>query len=170
MSTKCNCSKSQEMRKFDRVCEILDRHDRNPTKLIPILQEIQKEYRYLPKRVLSFVAISLDMPPARVYGVATFYSHFSLEPKGKYQIRLCDGTACHVRGSMRIYDALVKRLGLEPDQKTTKDMLFTVELVSCPGACGLAPVMTINDDVHGQVTPKSATALLEQIMEKEQNA
>lgn len=115
-----------------------------------------------------YVATSLGLPPARVYGVATFYAHFALEPKGKYIVRLCDGTACHVKKSIPILDALRKRLSLTESSSTTPDMLFTVETVSCLGACGLAPVMVINDDVHGQVTPKDAVALIEAIIASEE--
>lgn len=154
-------------RKFDKVCEILDRHGRDPGKLIPILQAVQEEYRYLPEEVMAFVATSLDLPPARVYGVATFYAHFALEPKGRYVIRICDGTACHVKQSIPILEAVRKRLGLDEKRRTTPDMLFTVETVSCLGACGLAPVIVINDDVHGQMTPPSAVALIDALAAKE---
>ncbi|MHB0999558.1 MAG: NADH-quinone oxidoreductase subunit NuoE family protein [Armatimonadota bacterium] len=155
---------TQKLRQFEKICEILDRYDRDPMKLIPILQAVQHEYRYLPEEVLTYVATSLGLPPARVYGVATFYAHFALEPKGKYIVRLCDGTACHVKKSIPILDALRKRLDLSEKQPTTPDMLFTVETVSCLGACGLAPVMVINDDVHGQVTPEQAVSLIEEII------
>lgn len=154
-------------RQFAKVCEIVDRHGRDAARLIPILQEVQQEYRYLPEEVLTFLATSLDIPPARVYGVATFYSHFTLEPRGKYTIRLCDGTACHVRQSIPILEALRKRLGLDEKNRTTPDMLFTVETVSCLGACGLAPVVVINDDVHGLMTPEKALDLVEAIRTKE---
>lgn len=130
---------TQKLRQFEKVCEILDRFDRNPGKLIPILQLVQEEYRYLPEEVLTYIATSLGIPPARVYGVATFYAHFALEARGKYVIRLCDGTACHVKKSIPILEALQKRLGISDQKKTTTDMLFTVETVSCLGACGLAP-------------------------------
>jgi NADH-quinone oxidoreductase subunit E len=156
------------MRKFEKVCQILDRYNRDPAKLIPILQAVQDEYRYLPEEVLTYVATSVGLPPARVYGVATFYAHFTLEPKGKYVVRLCDGTACHVKGSRPILEAIRNRLGLKENQNTTPDMLFTVETVSCLGACGLAPVMVINEDVHGQQTPESAVSLLEEIIAKEE--
>ena len=152
---------------FHAVCEILKRHRRNPARLIPILQEVQELYRYLPEEVLTFVATSIDLPPARVYGVATFYSHFTLEPKGKYTIKLCNGTACHVRGSIAILDAFRKRLSLPEGKETTDDMLFTVEAVSCLGACGLAPVVTINEDVYGLMTPERAIELVDEIVEKE---
>lgn len=157
-------------RQFARVCEILDRYERDATKLIPILQEVQEEYRYLPQEVLTYVATSLGLPPAKVYGVATFYAHFTLEAKGKYVIRMCDGTACHVKGSIPILEAVRKRLGMDEERKTTSDMLFTLETVSCLGACGLAPVMVINDEVHGQMTADKAVALVEEIIAKEGNS
>ncbi len=155
------------VRQFEKVCEILDRYNRDSSKLVPILQAVQEEYRYLPEEVMAFVATSLRIPPAQVYGVATFYAHFALEPKGKYVVRLCDGTACHVKKSIPILEALRKRLKLDGDRITTGDMLFTVETVSCLGACGLAPVLVINDEVHGQMTPESSLALIEEIIRKE---
>jgi NADH-quinone oxidoreductase subunit E len=154
-------------KKFDKVCGILDRYERNPSHLIPILQAVQAEYRYLTEEMMTYVATSLGLPPARVYGVATFYSHFALEPKGKHVIRLCDGTACHVKGSNPILEALWKKLNLSEQKKTTPDMLFTVETVSCLGACGLAPVMVINEEVFGQVTPEKACQLVDEIRAKE---
>lgn len=157
----------QKLRQFEKVCEILQSNDRDPNRLIPILQQVQNEYRYLPEEVLTYVATSLGLPPARVYGVATFYAHFALAPKGKYVIRLCDGTACHVKKSIPILEALYKRLGVDASKPTTPDMLFTVETVSCLGACGLAPVVVINEEVHGQVTPAMAVALVDDIVAKE---
>ncbi|MCB5270110.1 MAG: NAD(P)H-dependent oxidoreductase subunit E, partial [Candidatus Cloacimonadaceae bacterium] len=97
---------------FNKVMQILDRFDRSETKIIPILQAVQEEYRYLPQEVLTFIATSLGVSPARLYGVATFYSHFSLEPKGKHILKMCDGTACHVRGSSAVIDAIRERLHL----------------------------------------------------------
>lgn len=158
-----------KLRKFNRVCEIVDTYDRNPSKLIPILQEVQKEYRYLPEEVMTYVATCLDLSPARVYGVASFYANFALEPKGKYVVHVCDGTACHVKGSGAIKDALHQKLNLSEKNPTTDDLMFTVEAVSCLGACGLAPVMTVNGQVHGQMTVESAEALVDEIIAKEQN-
>jgi NADH-quinone oxidoreductase subunit E len=155
------------VRQFAKVCDILDRHERNASRLIPILQEVQSEYRYLPEEVLTFVATSLRLPPARVFGVATFFSHFTLKPRGKHTIRLCDGTACHVRDSIAILDALYERLKINATRNTTPDMLFTVETVSCLGACGLAPVMVIDDEVYGQMTPAAAVELVDAIIAKE---
>lgn len=155
-------------RQFAKVCDILDRNYRNAARLIPILQEVQAEYRYLPEEVLTFVATSLGLPPARVYGVATFFSHFTLKPRGKYTIRLCDGTACHVRDSMAILDALYAKLKINAGHNTTPDMLFTVETVSCLGACGLAPVVVVNEEVHGQMTPEKAVELIDSIIAKDE--
>ena len=154
------------VRRFEKVCEILSQFGNNPAKLIPILQAVQEEYRYLPEEVLTYVATALGLPPARVFGVATFYAQFALAPKGQYVVRLCDGTACHVKGSTGILEALYERLGLSEKRNTTPDMMFTVETVSCLGACGLSPVMVINDSVYGQVTPERAVELVEALMEK----
>ncbi|HEX8924555.1 MAG TPA: NAD(P)H-dependent oxidoreductase subunit E [Terriglobales bacterium] len=155
------------VQKFERVCEILEQNQKRPARLVPILQAIQDEYRYLPEEVLTFVATSLGVPPARVFGVATFYAHFALEPKGKYVVRLCDGTACHVKQSIPILEALREHLGVTEERKTTEDQMFTVETVACLGACGLAPVVVINDDVHGQMTPERAIELIQEITRKE---
>jgi NADH-quinone oxidoreductase subunit E len=152
------------------VNKILKKHNCDEAKLIPILQEVQEEYKYLSKDVISYVATSLGVPPAKVYGVATFYAHFSLEPKGKYIIKLCDGTACHVKKSHGILEALYKKLGLSEDKNTTDDQLITVETVSCLGACGLAPVMLVNEEVHGQVTPEMAEQIVDGIIEIEKNS
>ena len=154
-------------RKFVKVCGILDQHGRKASRLVPILQAVQEEYRYLPQEVLTYVATALDVSPARVFGVATFYAHFAIEPKGKHLVRLCDGTACHVKDSVPILDAIRKRLGLDGKRNTTPDMLFTVETVACLGACGLAPVVVIDDKVHGQMTPETAVKLVEEIIAQE---
>ncbi|QAZ68753.1 NADH-quinone oxidoreductase subunit NuoE family protein [Solidesulfovibrio carbinolicus] len=156
-----------ETAKFEKLCGILDRYDRHPARLVPILQALQEEYRYLPQEVLSYVATSLRIPEANVFGVATFYAHFALEPKGKYVVRLCDGTACHVKQSIPILEALRARLDLTEAKATTPDMLFTVETVACLGACGLAPVLVINEDVYGQMTPQRAVDLIDAIRAKE---
>ena len=157
-------------RRFEKVCAILEKNGNQPQRLIPILQAVQEEYRYLPKDVLTFVATGLDIPPARVFGVATFYSHFALEPKGKYCIRMCDGTACHVKRSIPILEAIRKRLHLTGNRCTTEDMLFTVETVACLGACGLAPVVVINEEVHGQMTPEAAVQMIDAIEEREKES
>jgi len=149
--------------KFQKVCDILDRFGNRPAGLIPILQAIQHEYQYLPEEVLTYVATSLDVPPARVFGVATFYAHFALEPKGKHVVRICDGTACHVKQSLPVLHALHEKLGTNEKQKTSADGMFTVETVACLGACGLAPVVVIDEQVYGGMTPERAIALVDEI-------
>jgi len=153
-------------RKFQKVCTILENYDQSPAKMVPILQAIQDEYRYLPESILAYVARVLKISPARVFGVATFYSQFTLEPRGKYVVQICDGTACHVKGAMDIFEVLTDKLELKEGQETTKDLLFTVETVSCVGACGLAPVLTVNGQVHGNIKPDEALDLLEEIKGK----
>lgn len=154
-------------RKFMKVASILEQHGSQPSRLVPILQAVQEEYRYLPQEVLTYVAMALKVSPAKVFGVATFYSHFAIQPKGKHIVRLCDGTACHVKDSIPILDAIRKRLGLADKQQTTSDLMFTVETVACLGACGLAPVVVIDDQVHGQMTPEASVKLIEEIIAKE---
>jgi NADH-quinone oxidoreductase subunit E len=153
--------------KFEKVCGILDRFAHRSSALIPILQSIQHEYQYLPEEVLTYVATSLEVPPARVFGVATFYAHFALEPKGKHVIRICDGTACHVKQSIPVLEALHAKLGTSEKRKTTDDMMFTVETVACLGACGLAPVVVIDEQVYGAMTPEKAVALVDEILAQE---
>lgn len=154
----------EAIRKFERICEIIDRNKRNSARLIPILQAVQAEYRYLPEEILTFVATSLGISPARVFGVATFYSLFTLKPKGKYIIRVCNGTACHVKGSMGLHGVIMKKLGLSDDEDSSPDMLFTVETVNCLGACGLAPAMVINDEVYGQLIPERVSDIIDEII------
>ncbi len=154
----------QEIAKLD---EILQAHDYNSTLLIAIMQEIQKEYHYLPEEALEYISKKLKLSEAKIYGVATFYENFSLEPKGKYVIKICDGTACHVRKSVPILEEFRKILGVSEAKPTTDDMMFTVETVSCLGACGLAPVCTVNDHVHPAMTPEKARELIETLKEQE---
>ncbi len=157
----------ESVRKFEKVLEIIENFDYNKSKLITILQKVQDEYRYLPEEVLVYIATALKMPVAEVYGVATFYAHFTLSAKGKYVVKVCDGTACHVKGARTLVDALQKKLNLKAGEHTTSDMMFTLETVSCLGACGLAPVMVINDQVYGQVSDKKISEIIDKILEKE---
>ena len=152
---------------FEKLDEILQVHNYNPSLVIAIMQDIQKEYRYLPEAALCYVAKKLNISEAKIYGVATFYENFSLEPKGKYVIKICDGTACHVRKSVPILEEIRTQLGVSAEKPTTDDMLFTVETVSCLGACGLAPVCTVNDVVYPSMTPEKARAMIREIREKE---
>ena len=141
--------------------EIIARYGKKGSALIPIMQDIQTQYRYLPGELLSYVASQIGITEAKAYSVATFYENFSFEAKGKYVIKVCDGTACHVRQSTPVLEALCKALGLSRKKHTTDDMMFTVETVSCLGACGLAPTMMVNEQVHPSMTPEKALALLE---------
>ena len=150
-----------------RVDEIIDSYGAQRHYLIAIMQDIQAEYKYLSPEVLERIAEKLDIGVAKVYSVATFYENFSLEAKGKYIIKVCDGTACHVRKSQPIYNAIREYLGLEGKQKTSANQLFTLETVACLGACGLAPVMTIDGEVHAKMTPEAALALLESMRKEE---
>ena len=148
-----------------RVDEIIDSYGARRHQLIAIMQDIQAEYKYLSPEVLERIAQKLDIGVAKVYSVATFYENFSLEAKGKYIIKVCDGTACHVRKSQPIYNAIREYLGLEGKQKTSANGLFTLETVACLGACGLAPAMTVNDKVYPSMTPEKAVALLKELKE-----
>jgi NADH-quinone oxidoreductase subunit E len=138
-----------------------------PGSIIGILQAAQDHYRYLPKELFFYMAKKLKVSVSRVYGVATFYENFSLEPKGKYLIRVCDGTACHVRKSTPVLERVRKELGLDGKKKSTDDLLFTVETVSCLGACGLAPVLTVNDVVYPSMTPDRVAALVTEMKNAE---
>lgn len=148
---------------YDKVDEIIEQYGRKESSLIPIMQDIQGEYRYLPGELLQYVAKGIGIREAKAFSVATFYENFSFEPKGKYVIKVCDGTACHVRKSTPVLEALYKELGLSKKKHTTEDMMFTVETVSCLGACGLAPTMMVNDEVHPAMTPEKAIAVIKEL-------
>ena len=135
--------------------------------LITVLQHIQSDLHYLPKEILEYISEKMDISIAKVFSVATFYENFSLDPKGKYVVKICDGTACHVRKSIPILERVRKILMLDENKSTTDDMMFTVETVSCLGACGLAPVITVNDKVHPAMTPEKAEDLINEIKEAE---
>jgi NADH:ubiquinone oxidoreductase subunit E len=135
-----------------RLQPILERYPREESSLIMILQDVQAEYNYLPPEVLKVVAKEIDVPKAKVFGVATFYKAFSLEPRGKEIIKVCMGTACHVRGAPLIRDELERMLGIKAGQ-TTRDLKFTLELVNCVGACAMAPVAIIGDTYYPNLTP-----------------
>ena len=147
--------------------QILSRFAQDRAQLIAILQEIQTQKNYLSQEDMTTVAEYLDISVSAVYSVATFYENFSLEPKGKHIIKVCDGTACHVRKSQPIFDALHDYLGLTGKRKTSEDGMFTLETVACLGACGLAPAMTIDGEVHPKMNPDLAIAELNKIREKE---
>lgn len=138
--------------------------------VISILQDIQEHYRYLPREVFPYLSKAIAVSEARIYSVATFYENFSLEPKGLYVIKICDGTACHVRRSIPILERLRQELGLYEGKVTTDDLGFTLETVSCLGACGLAPVLTVNDKVYPAMSPDKASELIVQLREEMRHA
>ena len=148
---------------YTKTDELIEHYGPKAASLIPIMQDIQAEYRYLPGELLTYVASKIGVTEAKAYSVATFYENFSFEPKGKYVIKVCDGTACHVRKSVPVKEALMKELGLNAKKHTTDDMMFTIETVSCLGACGLAPVMTVNDEVHPKMTPDLAIEVIQNL-------
>ena len=148
---------------YQKTDEIIEHYGRKAASLIPIMQDIQAEYRYLPGELLTYTAAQIGITEAKAYSVATFYENFSFEPKGKYVIKVCDGTACHVRKSMPILEELYKQLGLSKKKHTTDDMMFTVETVSCLGACGLAPTLMVNEEVHPKMSPEKVIALLQEL-------
>ena len=145
--------------------EILAKHGRQASNIIAILQDVQETYRYLPREIFPYLSKELGMTTANIYSVATSYENFSLEPKGKYVIKVCNGTACHVRKSIPILEKLRETLNLKEGQATTDDFVFTVETVSCLGACGLAPVLMVNDTVHPSMTPEKVVALVQELRE-----
>ncbi len=136
----------------ERVCEIAAEYEGRRDSLIPMLQDIQSEYNYLPEEALRVLAEQLDLPLIRVYGVATFFKAFSLTPRGKHTVSVCLGTACHVRRAPAVLDELKRRLGIEPGE-TTEDMQYTLNTVNCVGACALGPIVVVDGEYHGQMSP-----------------
>ena len=153
----------EKQNKFKKIDEVIKRSEYKKSNLISVLQYVQDEYRYLPEEILTYIAIKMKISPASVYGVATFYSQFSLNPKGKYEIKVCDGTACHVRKSIPVLSAIKDKIGLNNGKITTDDLQFSVETVSCLGACGLAPVVVINDKVYPQMTPDAIKIIIDEL-------
>jgi len=143
----------------DIVGDILERRGKDPANVIGIMQDMQHEFGYLPQRELRFISSELAIPLSRIYAIATFYKAFRLIPKGRHEIKLCLGTACHVRGAESIKDAIERELGIEVGG-TTSDRRFSFETVRCIGACGLAPVMNVNEEVEGKLTPSSIAKVL----------
>ena len=145
-----------------RVDKIMAGHNRDRSAVIAMLQDIQAEFRYLPEEVLRYLSQSMDMPVARIYSLASFYRAFSLEPRGKHLIHVCLGTACHVRGAVRILGTIERTLGLQAGE-TDANLEFTLETVNCLGACALGPVVVVNGEYHGQMTSAKATRLLKRL-------
>jgi len=134
--------------------------DAGPNDLVPILQQVQKAYGYLPKTILMTVSDRTGISASRIYGVATFYEQFHLVPHGRHTVRCCRGTACHVKGGTNIIKAIKQNLGIEPNE-TTEDMRFTFETVACLGTCFLAPAMMVNNDYYGHLNPRKIKSILE---------
>ena len=146
--------------------ELLKNYSQDKSNLIQILNEVQEKYGYIPKQSQIEISNYLNIPMAEIYGVITFYSRFTLEPKGKYNISVCLGTACFVKGSQALLDRLKERLKIEEGQ-TTPDGKFSIDATRCVGACGLAPVFTINNEVYGKATVKKLDEVLDEYMKKE---
>jgi len=153
---------------FRAIDKILEKYEYKKSYLIAMLQSVQEIYKYLPEEAMTYIGEKVDdLSPATVYGVATFYAQFSLEPKGKYEIKVCDGTACHVRGSMPVLNAIRNKLDLKEGKLTSDDGLFSLETVSCLGACGLAPVVMINEKVHPQMTSDAISIIIDTLLSEE---
>jgi NADH-quinone oxidoreductase E subunit len=155
----CNCGQETEEEKLKRIEQVIEEYQGKKNSLIQILHVAQNIYGYLPFELQKFIAEKLNMPLSEIYGVVTFYSFFSTQPRGKYTIGVCLGTACYVRGGKKIVDKLADILEIGPGE-TTKDQKFTLEVMRCIGACGLAPAMTINGKVFKQVNPDKLKSLL----------
>ena len=154
----CNCSGSCKDEVMEQILKKYQKGDK--TQLIQILNEVQEKYGYITQNSQKALSEFLDMPMAEIYGVITFYSRFTTEPKGKYNIAVCLGTACFVKGSEKILDRVKEKLGIDVGQ-TTPDGKFSIEATRCIGACGLAPVFTVNDEVHGKATIEMVDEVIE---------
>ncbi len=145
---------------------ILRRHpDAGRDKLIPILQEVQEALGFLSRESVELIGNHLNLPASKIFGVATFYNQFRFEPMGKFHIQICRGTACHVKGSLPILNALVKELDVQPG-KTTKDGLFSLEVLACIGACGLAPVIAVNGEFHARLESDQISGIIDSYRKK----
>lgn len=163
MEEKCNCGGNN---KDPKMQEILLKYKQDKSNLIQILNEVQEYYGYIPKQAQLEISEYLDLPMAEIYGVITFYSRFTLKPKGKYNVAVCLGTACYVKGSEKILDKLKEKLGIDVGE-VTKDGKFSIEATRCIGACGLAPVFTVNGEVYGKATPELLEKVIGDIMKNE---
>ena len=161
MSCKCGCGNYSD----EKLENILKKYKQDKNNLIQILNEIQVEYGYIPKFAQERISVYLDMPMAEIYGVITFYARFTLKPKGKYNIAVCLGTACFVKGSEKILDKVKEKLEIDVGE-TTKDGKFSIEATRCIGACGLAPVFTVNDEVYGKATPEMVDRVIDEYMNR----
>jgi NADH:ubiquinone oxidoreductase subunit E len=159
-ATQCHCGEETEEQKRIRVLAVVDEYKDQEGSLIQILHLVQGIYGYLPLDIQQLIAERMDLPLSEIYGVSTFYSYFSTQPRGEYTIRVCMGTACYVRGGAKIVKRLTEMLGIDVGT-TTKDRKFTLEVMRCLGACGLAPAIMINDQVYRQVNPDKLHRIIE---------
>lgn len=151
------------------IQDILDRYSNaGRDALIPLLQDVQEAQGYLSREAIAQIGTHLKLPASKIYGVATFYNQFRFQPLGRFHIQVCRGTACHVKGSLGVLDAIRQELNVEPG-KTTRDGLFSLEVVACIGACGLAPVITINGEFYANLTPQKVRRILEELREEVEN-
>lgn len=155
----CKCGHDDGAAKQEALQKVLEKYKTVKGGLIPILQEAQEVYGYLSREVMQEISRSRGIPFSKTFGVATFYAQFHLKPRGRNIIRICQGTACHVRGASKVFEEVSKGLGIGINE-TTENLQYTLESVSCLGACGLAPVMMVNDDTHGRLTPDVAVKTL----------
>ena len=161
----CECNANGNS-KDEKMEQILNKYTKEKSNLIQILNDVQESYGYIPKTAQLAISEYLGLPMAEIYGVITFYSRFTLKPKGKYNISVCLGTACYVKGSEKVLDRLKEKLGIDVGE-TTPDGKFSIEATRCIGACGLAPVFTVNDEVYGNATPELMDKVLEEYQNKE---
>ena len=153
---------------LNKVDGIIQSYGAKKSNVIAILQKVQETFRYLPEDALTYIGTKIEgLSPATVYGIATFYNQFSLNPKGKYEIKVCDGTACHVRGSMPLLNALKAKLDLKDGNFTTDDKLFSVDIVSCLGACSLSPVIVVNGKVYPKMTTDALNTVIDTLLSEE---
>ncbi len=152
--------KAGDAEKLEGICS---RHGGDKGGVIPILQELQEHFGYVPEEAVNFIADRLEIPRSHFYGVATFYSQFHFKPRGKNIITACCGTACHVKGSDRLINILGRELGIPEGQETSEDMEFTLEKVNCVGACSIAPVIIINKEVHGKMSAEGVTKAIKKL-------
>ncbi len=145
----------------DKIEAILEKYQRDRSWLVSILQDVQAEFYYLPEDAMKAISHGLEIPLTQVYSVATFFKAFSLEPRGRHLINVCLGTACHVRGAVRILEKIERDLGLKPGE-TTKDMQFSLESVNCVGACALGPMVIVDGKYHGQMSTNKVNDLLKE--------
>ena len=160
VATEVNDQAEEPVIDLDLAEKIIEKYKDIPGNLMPVLQGIQDEYGYVPKITVDLVAERLNVYPSQIYGVLTFYAQFHLKPRGKFIIRVCMGTACHVLGAERIKDAFYERIGIG-HAETTADLRFTFESVACLGACGMAPLAMVNDETYGKMTVQKVTEILE---------